>query len=97
MLTTERQILKTLQRAQSQLPDSLSKQDGLAVIQTSNAAIAALIEAEEPINKTQRYHDRAKHHANRLLDFIDHRQSEQWCEPSTYPYETKTDQHKQNA
>ncbi|MCC2252164.1 hypothetical protein JUJ52_19730 [Virgibacillus sp. AGTR] len=73
MLTTERHILKSLQHVTSELPDLINKKDSHFVIEATNAVITALLDAEEPINKTHRYHERAKHITEDLQTFIQYR------------------------
>lgn len=86
MLITERQILRNLRRVTSELPKCISEKDSRFVIEATNAVVGTLIDAEEPINKKHRYHERAKRIAEELKTFIWHRSKEQWSINSTYTY-----------
>ena len=86
MLITERQILRNLRRVTSELPECISEKDSRFIIEATNAVVRTLIDAEEPINKTHRYHERARRIAAELQSFIQHRNKEQWSTNSTYTY-----------
>lgn len=101
MLTTERHILKSLNAASEALPTFATPQDQRFVIEATSAVMNTLIQADEPINKTHRYHTQAKHIADDLQAFIQHRQKENWSADTTYThdsfmaYGTKNEQRKE--
>ena len=88
MLLTERHILIALKETSEELPVFASPMDHRFVIEATNAAMEALIQAEEPINKTRRYHAQAKRIADDLGAFIQHRQKENWSANTTYVYDS---------
>ncbi|WP_078598455.1 hypothetical protein [Evansella clarkii] len=86
MLTTERHTLKSLQKMIDGLPDNLTDRDNRFIIVATNGAISALIDAEEPINKTHRYHEEAKRIIKDLQAFMEYRHQEKWTADTTYAY-----------
>lgn len=88
MLTTERHILKSLKIASDKLPEFATDIDHRFVIEATSAAMTALIEAEEPINKTHQYHAQARRITDDLEAFIQHRQKENWSANTTYVYDS---------
>lgn len=88
MTITERHIFRILRRVTHELPENRTERDSRFVIKATNAVVGTLLDAEEPINKTHRYHERAKRIAAELETFIQHRNQEQWRAESTYAYPT---------
>lgn len=92
MLTTERRIMRSLMNATRYLPDNATEQDALFVLDSTNAVLAALMGAEEPMNKSHRFYDQATRTIEELRAFVLHRHKERWNSVSTYPY----DEHRLN-
>ena len=86
MLMTERHIVKSLHQSTNKLSGPITDQDSLFIIDAVNAAMKALLDATEPINKTHQYHQKARVIAETLEVFIRHRENENWSISSTYPY-----------
>jgi hypothetical protein len=87
MLTIERRILKSLQNETHHLPDNATEQDNRFVLNATSIVMAALIAAEEPMNKSQRFYDQATRTIDDLRAFILHRHKERWSSQSMYPYD----------
>lgn len=84
MQMKELHILRSLRGALDGLPDNASERDSRFAVEASNAAITAMIHAEEPVNKTETYQGKAQRIAESLQAFIEHRNAEQWSEDTTY-------------
>ncbi|MGX1195734.1 hypothetical protein [Metabacillus sp. SLBN-84] len=90
MITIERRILKAACSAAASLPDSRTEKDSRYALDTVNAVMAALIQAEEPVNKACLFHEQAQRSAKALAAFIEHRGKEMWRPDSTFDYGQKT-------
>jgi len=78
--------LKSVTNATRKIPATMHQRDSQFVLDATNAVLHHLFEAEEPMNKAPRYYEKARHIANELQRFIQHRQNEQWDSNSTHPY-----------
>lgn len=87
MLTIERRILRSLQNATHHLPDHATEQDNRFVLNATSIVMDALLAAEEPMNKSQRFYDLATRTIDDLRAFILHRNKERWSSQSTYSYD----------
>lgn len=87
MLTTERRIMKSLLDATHHLPSTVTERDSRFVLDRTTAVMTALLGAEEPINKSQRFYDQANRTIDELKGFILHRYKEDWTPHSTFSYE----------
>lgn len=84
----ERNIARDLRSIADQVDEHLTPRDALFLYKQTQQIIQVLIDAEEPMNSTQRYRSIAEQMVDHLQSFVNYRECENWCEQSTHSYQT---------
>lgn len=76
MLIEERAIFRALSKILKQVPDTITSQDARFLLLATDAVISTVLQAEEPFNKTAKYHQQANDMLEQLELFLVQRNHE---------------------
>lgn len=88
MNSTERNILNQLHDNLDNVPTGISNRDTGFITVTTKAVLRTIIDADEPANKTKKYHEHAQKINAGVKDFIAFREKENWIRETDFKYFT---------